>query len=164
MPQNAGWPLDSNIIRGANRAVQLHNTFGYVRTDGQGKPRAHQGWDFWADIGTQCFAVGDGTIKLITTGKDYGLTLVHSFNWGGTMLYAAYAHLSSVEVKMGDAVTKGQPICHTGESGNAKGMARMERHLHFEVRSVVQPGLGLANRKSPLLIFGTLPLDKPIER
>jgi murein DD-endopeptidase MepM/ murein hydrolase activator NlpD len=45
--------------------------------------------------------------------------------WGSQTLYA---HLSSIDVKPGDRVGKGQPIGRTGATGLATG-----DHLHYEV-------------------------------
>ncbi len=162
MAEIAGWPLKSNIIRGSNREVRLHNTFGMVRRDANGRPKAHQGWDFSADIGSPAFAVADGTVKLIYTSPDYGLVLVLAFKWGGRTLYAAYAHLSATKQPVGATVKRGDVLCLTGESGNAKGMPKADRHLHFEVRGEPRPPRGLVGRMSPLLIFGKVPLDEPI--
>lgn len=154
------WPLDRNIIRRGSQG----NTFGEVRrrTDGTKKP--HQGWDFFAPIGTACHAIADGKVVSVTTGKDYGLVVVHSFREEGKLLYAAYAHLSAAAVKPGDSVTRGQVIGKSGDSGNAKGMTGEDLHLHFEVRTNPAPGLGLSGRVSPMIIFGTCPLKDVVLR
>jgi hypothetical protein len=46
----------------------------------------------------------------------------------GLGLQTLYAHLSSIDVKLGDMVTKGQQLGHSGSTGLAVG-----DHLHFEV-------------------------------
>lgn len=159
------WPLDSNRIR---RGVE-NNTFGMVRRNAAGGPRAHQGWDLYAPIGTPCHAIADGKIVAVVTGKDYGLVVVQSFRpttgaLKGQQLYAAFAHLSSAAVKVGDSVKQGQVIAKTGDSGNAKGMKGEDLHLHFEVRTIPTPGLGLAGRMSPLKIYGVVPYKTPAKR
>jgi murein DD-endopeptidase MepM/ murein hydrolase activator NlpD len=55
----------------------------------------------------------------------YGNTVVVDHGWG---LQTLYAHLSVIEVKEGDAVTKGQELGRSGATGLALG-----DHLHFEV-------------------------------
>jgi len=156
------WPLKRNVIR---RNV-INNTFGMVRRSSTGTPKAHQGWDFEAPIGTPCYAIADGTIVDTSNYGDYGQRLLLKFDFAtdGDMdtLYAFYAHLSEVKVKMGDKVKRGQLIALTGESGNAKGMAVADQHLHFEIRTQSTVGLGLSGRLSPMTVFGKCPLKEAI--
>jgi peptidoglycan LD-endopeptidase LytH len=159
MDPNLRWPLAHNVIR--HNAE--NNTFGMVRRKRDGSPRPHQGWDFFAPIGTPCFAISDGRIELITTTGDYGNVIVLAFPFGGKTLYAAYAHLSAIEVTAGQPVTRGQQIGLTGDTGNARGMKGEDLHLHFEIREVPRPGLGLAGRMSPLKVFGEIPLHAAID-
>lgn len=154
-----GWPLKHNRIR---RGL-ASNTFGMVRRKADGSKRPHQGWDFEASVGTPCFAIADGRVALTYTSTDYGEVLVLEFTFEGRELFAAYAHLSAIEVRFGDRVTKGQRVALTGDSGNAKGMSGPDEHLHFEIRTVARPGVGLAGRVSPLEIFRHVPLDKAVE-
>jgi hypothetical protein len=60
LPTGIRWPLERNIIR---RGLES-NTFGNVRN---GRP--HQGWDFQANIGTPCYAIGKG--KVVHVEKAY---------------------------------------------------------------------------------------------
>lgn len=155
------WPLASNRIRGGS----ARNTFGMVRAKPDGTPRAHQGWDFAAPIGTDCRAIGSGVVELVEERGDYGLQIVLRLTEpaNGEPAWAFYAHLSSASVKAGDVVTAGQVIGRTGESGNARGMPAADQHLHFELRTEPNPGLGLDGRISPLLIYGRCPLRETIE-
>ena len=71
--------------------------------------------------------------------------------------------MSSAAVKAGERVEAAQVIGATGESGNARGMAAEDQHLHFEIRTEPHPGRGLAGRISPLELYGTCPLHVPVE-
>ena len=55
----------------------------------------------------------------------YGNTIVVDHGWG---LMTLYGHLSTIAVKMGDAVEKSQEMGRTGSTGLAIG-----DHLHYEV-------------------------------
>jgi murein DD-endopeptidase MepM/ murein hydrolase activator NlpD len=155
-----GWPLDSNIIRRGT----LSNTFGRVRHNADGSIRPHQGWDFFAAPGTPCYAVAAGSVAAIRTVGDYGNTLVLRFEWNGKTMYAAYSHLSRIDVKVNDRVALGQQVGLTGNTGNATSMRGPDCHLHFEFRSMPTPGLGLNGRYSPMDLFGVCPLDVAVER
>jgi murein DD-endopeptidase MepM/ murein hydrolase activator NlpD len=153
------WPLAHNMIRHNAES----NTFGMVRHKADGSTKPHQGWDFEAPIGTPCFAISEGTIDLVYNSKDYGDVIVLAFPFEGAKLYAAYAHLSAVEVKQGQSVARGAPIGKTGDSGNAKGMTGKDLHLHFEIRTVPRPGMGLSGRISPLKVLGQVPLLQAVD-
>ena len=155
------YPLASNRIRRGS----LNNTFGMVRKNAQGEPKPHQGWDFAADIGTPCFAVGAGTIHSTRDGGDYGKQIVLKLDalHKGRTIYAFYAHLLSIDVSTGQRVAEGEQVGRTGESGNAMGMPRDDRHLHFELRTEPLPGLGLGGRISPFEVYGQPPLAAAVD-
>lgn len=152
------WPLQSNIIR----RCSTNNTFGMVRKFADGTPKPHQGWDFAARVQTPVYAIADGRVAFVRDKGDYGLQLCLEFEFDEATLYAFYAHLFKVFVREDDAVKGNDQIAASGESGNAKGMPANDQHLHFEIRTKAQAGLGLANRLSPLRVFGECPLHKEI--
>lgn len=80
--------------------------------------------------GRDVVAAQAGTVAFInntyTSGVGYGIYLI--LDHGGE-ISTLYAHLSAVEVTLGDEVQKGQVIGKTGSTGWAD-----EPHLHFEVR------------------------------
>ena len=149
-------PLAENIIR----ANSGRNTFGAsVRRTADGRPRAHQGWDFSAAIGTPCFAVATGTVVTVEERGDYGKQLL--LDIGGER-WAFYAHLATIEVSVGQVVTEGQRLGTTGNSGNAVNLEDADDHLHFEARYLPHPGHGLTGRLSPMEWFKVCPLHDAV--
>lgn len=80
--------------------------------------RTHWGVDFREPIGTPVKASGDGRIVFAKSLYFPGKTLVIDHGLG---LFTGYSHLSSMKVKIGDAVKKGQIIGKTGNSGKNTG-------------------------------------------
>ena len=150
------WPLLSNEIRRNSES----NTFGMVRVNSDKSPRPHQGWDFYAEAGTPCFAISASKIIHVESRGALGLMIVLAI--ADTGKYAAYCHLSSSGVSVGDIVGLGQQIGTTGNSGNAVSMLGKDQHLHFEIRNRPITGTGLSDRVSPLEVFGMCPIHAPV--
>ena len=89
--------------------------------------RMHEGIDLAAPKGTAIQAAAAGKVAYSGAGmKGYGkVVVVKHVNEFSTV----YAHNSSLLVKMGEMVQKGQVIARVGSTGWATGP-----HLHFEVR------------------------------
>ncbi|MFJ2784709.1 MULTISPECIES: peptidoglycan DD-metalloendopeptidase family protein [unclassified Streptomyces] len=92
----------------------------------------HTGVDFIASSGTTVRAVGAGTVVSAGWSGSYGNEVVIQHADGN---YSQYAHLSSLAVSAGQAVSGGQQIGLSGSTGNSTGP-----HLHFEIRT--SPGYG----------------------
>lgn len=105
----------------------------------------HTGVDYKAPIGTEVYAVQDGTVIPGSWGKAYGTQVLvdqKALN-DGTLNriaggWAIYAHLSQSLVKPGQKIKKGDLIGRVGNTGtNTTGA-----HLHFEVRNNQKWGAG----------------------
>ncbi len=88
--------------------------------------RPHKGIDIAAPLGSPIKAVLDGKVVFAGIQRGYGNVIVLEHKNG---IMTVYAHNESNLVRLGDIVTKGQPIATLGQSGNAYGP-----HLHFEYR------------------------------
>jgi murein DD-endopeptidase MepM/ murein hydrolase activator NlpD len=89
--------------------------------------RMHEGLDIINDVGTKVYASGDGQVLYSgRTQGGYGTVIEISHGYGYSSLYA---HLSSVLVRPGQTVRRGELIGRSGRSGLVSGP-----HLHYEVR------------------------------
>lgn len=86
----------------------------------------HAGIDFTSPKGTHIQATGDGKIKSVTKSKTgYGNTVIIDHGFGYETLYA---HMNTIDVKVGQTVTKGMKIGTVGSTGTSTAP-----HLHYEV-------------------------------
>jgi len=106
---------------------------GYgLRTDPtDGRVVNHPGFDLAAKTGTAVAAAARGTVVHAGPAGTYGnlVTLRHDNGFE-----TRYAHLSSVDVKVGDVVEAGADLGKVGSTGYSTGP-----HLHFEIRHDGQP-------------------------
>lgn len=85
----------------------------------------HTGMDFQAETGTPILAAAGGVVVTSEYNSGYG-NMVEVDH--GNDLLTRYAHASSVFVKKGELVKRGQKIAAVGTTGRSTGA-----HLHFEV-------------------------------
>lgn len=91
--------------------------------------RMHTGIDITARKGTAVYATGDGVVR--AAGKNvegmsgYGVVVEIDHGYG---FHTLYAHLSSVNVRPGKKVKRGEKIGAVGSTGLSQGS-----HLHYEV-------------------------------
>lgn len=113
----------------ADRAVIILG-FGSPSPEGDAS-QPHDGLDFKADIGDPVYATADGTVTQVETDAPYGQHLILTHDAGYTTLYA---HLSEVEVEVGDEVEKGEVIGLVGETGQTS-----KPQLHYGIYHHGQP-------------------------
>ncbi|MFD0074380.1 M23 family metallopeptidase [Streptomyces sp. NPDC127166] len=97
----------------------------------------HSGQDFAVPVGTPVKAAAAGTVVKAGPngggdGPAYGNAIVIK-HANGT--YSQYAHLSRIQVNIGQKVAVGQQIALSGNTGNSSGP-----HLHFEIRTTPNYG------------------------
>ncbi|MCF1597344.1 M23 family metallopeptidase [Streptomyces muensis] len=97
----------------------------------------HSGQDFAVPSGTDVMAAHGGTVVKAGgngagDGPAYGNAIVIKH---GNGTYSQYAHLSRIDVKVGQVVKTGQHIARSGNTGNSSGP-----HLHFEIRKTANYG------------------------
>jgi murein DD-endopeptidase MepM/ murein hydrolase activator NlpD len=98
-----------------------------VRTDPLlGTAALHSGMDFRIPLGSPARATAPGVITKAGWNGGYGRMVEVDHGQGYT---TRYAHLSRVDVAIGQAVKAGDVVGQTGSSGRSTGP-----HLHYEVR------------------------------
>lgn len=105
---------------------EVASSFGWRRHPISGRHALHEGLDFPAPKGTPIYAASGGVVSEARYMTGYGKLV--EINHGNGMS-TRYAHASSIVVKLGDVVEKGQLIARVGSTGQSTGS-----HLHFEVR------------------------------
>jgi murein DD-endopeptidase MepM/ murein hydrolase activator NlpD len=65
--------------------------------------------------------------------SNYGKYIVIEHSWDGSNYYSLYGHLSSIEVKPGQRVQKGDRIAVMGYTGAGLNQARAHLHLEFNL-------------------------------
>lgn len=100
----------------------------YQALSGGAFREGHPGADFAAPNGSPVYAADDGTVVFAGWSGNLGYGNVIVIDHGNGF-WTLYAHLSTVSVPCGVAVTQAQRIGMSGSTGNSGGA-----HLHFEVR------------------------------
>ena len=111
------WPLQGTITSGFGWRI---NPFG-------GGWEFHKGIDISSYYGAPIRAAGDGEVTFAGWNSGgYGKMIIIYHRDG---IESVYAHLSGIDVKVGDKVKKGAVIGYEGCTGLCTGP-----HLHFEIR------------------------------
>jgi murein DD-endopeptidase MepM/ murein hydrolase activator NlpD len=123
----------------ASAQLEVDPSYRFGSTQ-NGSRDPHHGVEFLNPSGTPVLAAGDG--KVVIAGDDtrqlhslyynfYGnlVVLQHSLPGLEQPVFTLYAHLSEIDVQVGDQLKAGDSLGKVGMSGSATGS-----HLHFEVR------------------------------
>ena len=95
-----------------------------------GSCRSHAGVDIGASTGTPVYSISDGKVVYAEWGYNggYGNKVVIQHYINGQNYTSLYGHLSSINVNVGDIVTKDSVIGFVGNTGNSYGS-----HLHLNL-------------------------------
>lgn len=135
--QPGEFPLARPNLLPDNNRVEENYRYGYTQG---GTREPHHGVEFVNPVGTPIHAAADGTVLYAGTDLNqvfglypnfYGnlVLLQHDLPGFDSPVYTLYGHLSSIAVKTGDKISRGDVIGAVGLTGAAIGA-----HLHFEVR------------------------------
>ena len=116
---------------------RLSSPFGYRSDPFLGLGKRHTGMDFACPPGNPIYATGDGVVvKVARDRRGYGnhIEVEHGFGYK-----TRYAHMSRLDVELGQKVSRGDCLGLSGRSGRCTGP-----HLHYEVmyrRDYVNPAM-----------------------
>lgn len=105
---------------------RISSRFGYRKSPFGKKMEFHDGLDIAAAYNTPVKATADGVVVFTGYQSGYGNTVVIKHDYG---LETSYCHNSTIEVKEGETVKKGQTIARVGNTGRSTGS-----HLHYMVK------------------------------
>lgn len=112
-------PLDhGRVSQGFGEHPEWYDRFGMA---------GHNGLDYGVPEGTPVLAAHSGVCTVGYDPPGYG----NYVRITGPDYLTIYAHLRSVRVANGDAVTRGEQIAESGNTGNSEGS-----HLHFGLKVI----------------------------
>jgi len=111
--------------------ARMTSGFGPRRDPITGGRRLHAGQDWGGTRGAPIRATADGVVVFAGRQSGYGnlVTIRHDFGFE-----TRYAHLSSIAVREGQRVSRGEHIGGMGSTGRSTGV-----HLHYEIRVGGEP-------------------------
>ena len=113
-----GWPVKGYYSITSYYGYRIHPIYGYRKL--------HTGIDIGAPKNAEFVAAADGTVISASYSGGYGNRVIINHGNGISTLYA---HGTSILVKTGQKVKKGQAVLTVGSTGLSTG-----NHAHFEVR------------------------------
>lgn len=130
--------------------LRITSGFGLRVHPTAGATRHHEGVDLAAPRGTPVHAVADGRVEFAGVQHGYGnVVYLRHVNGRDTTVYG---HLSRIDVRVNQRVTRGEEIGTVGSTGIATGP-----HLHFELRvngSPINPSSVLAAAQTDTAVPG----------
>ena len=112
------------IVPAADRRIT--SAFGYRRDPFTRRAAMHSGIDFKGALGSPIFAAAMGEVSFAGWKSGYGKCVEISHPNG---MMTRYAHLSRIDVTVGQSIDAGETLGGLGSTGRSTGP-----HLHFEVR------------------------------
>ncbi len=146
---------DAEIIRKDNKAVSIpesapsisqgYKPFGKSDTSDSG---SHEGIDIISNKGTPVIAAASGAVISSFYRPLFGnrILIDHGRDTNGMFIMSRYVHLDKRIAKKGDKVIRGQQIGTLGRTGLLAGGFP---HLHFEIRTGVNPEISKSEPHNP---------------
>ena len=120
---------------------RITSPYGLRKHPTTGVESNHTGIDIVATWHADIYAVADGEVVFAGNNGAFGNSIEIKHIIDGQEIYTFYAHLSQIDVNVGDTVEQGQVIgLEGGDASDDNPGTSTGHHLHFEVRS--QSGYG----------------------
>ncbi len=103
----------------------ISSRFGYRNSPFTGTKRMHKGLDIAAVSGTKIVAPADGKVLFAARDGAFGLCVEVDH---GNGIKTRFAHMSKIEVSVGQTLKRGELVGLVGNTGRSTGA-----HLHYEV-------------------------------
>lgn len=114
------------FARPVHGGVRQTSGFGTRRDPRTGGRRMHNGVDWAGPQGTPILSTGAGTVTHAGRQGGYGNLVIIRHDFG---IETYYAHLHTINVNVGQRVSRGDRIGGMGTTGRSTGV-----HLHYEIR------------------------------
>jgi murein DD-endopeptidase MepM/ murein hydrolase activator NlpD len=119
----------NNIPNGSPlKNIKILGNFGFRVNKTTGNKKYFNALELDAKIGTKIYATADGIVRYARDidEKSYGKAIIISHNFG---FETVYAHMNSINFKLGDIVKKGQIVGEVGSTGDSR-----VPNLHYGIR------------------------------
>ena len=130
-----------NFVLPLSSTYRISSEYGYRIHPITGEKKLHAGIDLVGEHNGEILSVADGVVIYAGEQNGYGncIEIKHIVN--GEAIYSFYAHLSKIDVKVGEKVNKGQVIGLEGGAETDEGHGTSTgHHLHFELRTASGSG------------------------
>ena len=107
-------------------SVRQTSGFGTRRDPRTGRQRQHNGVDWAGPRGTPILSTGVGRVTFAGRRGGYGNLVIVQHDFG---IETYYAHLHTIDVNVGQRVSRGDRLGGMGTTGRSTGV-----HLHYEIR------------------------------
>ncbi|MGO1543898.1 MAG: M23 family metallopeptidase [Gulosibacter sp.] len=119
----------ASVVWPVGEGSGISSGYGPRNSPTAGASSYHQGVDFVPGYGVAVGSMADGTVTNVSYGgTSYGNYIEVQHTIDGQTVTTLYAHLSAINVSVGQTVSAGETIGNVGNTGVSTGA-----HLHFEV-------------------------------
>ncbi len=127
---------------------KISSQYGERENPVTGEEKLHAGIDLVGEHHGEILSIADGVVTYAGVQNGYGncIEIKHIVN--GETIYSFYAHLSEIDVKVGEKVNKGAVIgLEGGAETDPNHGTSTGHHLHFEIRTASGSGHSIAPTK-----------------
>ncbi len=122
-------PVNEEYTISSEFGTRVHPVTGEVG-------KMHYGIDIAISAKSEVLSIAEGTVTYAGENGGYGYCIEIEHTINGEKVYSFYAHLSQIDVEVGETVGEGQIIALSGGVPGTEGAGTSTgAHLHFEIRT-----------------------------